>query len=291
MRFGLDSEYTRLTSVLLYVPDEVIADHPAPEEVQHLAPVDHGKLSLEFAALIDSYDKLGIAVTILPHPDDPSDSSHYNMMFCRDLLFMTPQGAILANMAHATRQSEPAHAATGLEHAGIPVLHRISGEGRFEGADALWIRKDLVAVGVGNRTNREGYEQFRNILAGFNVEAVALPSTQRTTQHLLGSVQIVDKDLALVRSALVSPETTAFLLRNGFRIVSIPENHEVRTRQAMNIVTIAPSKVFMTAGCPETKEMYLDTGIDVAAELHISQLINGAGGLACATGTLARNSS
>jgi N-dimethylarginine dimethylaminohydrolase len=259
--------------------------------VQHLAPIDHKKLSLEFAALTGSYNKLGIAVTLLPPPADPSESSHYNMMFCRDLLFMTPKGAILANMANATRKTETAYAAAGLDSADIPVLHRISGEGRFEGADALWIRKDLVAVGVGNRTNREGYEQLRKVLTGYNVEAVALPSTQRTTQHLLGSVQIVDKDLALVRTALVSPETITFLRQNGFRIVAIPENNEVRTRQAMNIVTVAPSEVFMTAGCPETKKIYLDAGIDVAAELHISQLINGAGGLACATGTLARSSS
>lgn len=46
----------------------------------------------------------------------------------------------------------------------------------------------------------------------------------------------------------------------------------------------------MAAGCPETKQIYRNAGIEVVAELPILQLINGAGGLACATGILARKS-
>lgn len=291
MRFGLDSEYSRLTSVLLHIPAAVIADLPEPSSVQHQAPITYKKLLPELAAVTDSYRSMGIETHLLPQPDDPTDSSHYNMMFCRDLLFMTPTGVILANMANTTRRPEVCHAARKLTAAGVPILHTVTGNGRFEGADALWIRNNLVAIGVGNRTNHEGYAQIKQILDGLNVEAVALPSTQKTTQHLLGTMQIVDRDLAVVREELVSGEAIRFLRHQGFRIVPVPENCEVRTRQAMNIVTVAPSTIIMAAGCPETKDIYLKAGIAVVAELQISQLINGAGGLACATGTLARNSS
>lgn len=291
MRYGLDSEYSRLTSVLLYLPAAVIANHPEPETVQHLAQISSERLSLELAAVIDCYKNLGIDINIIPQPDDPADSSHYNMMFCRDLLFMTPKGAIMAQMANQTRKQEVHHAARKLTEAGVPILHTIAGEGLFEGADAIWINKNLVAVGVGNRTNLEAYHQIRKILAIINIEAVALPSTQQKTQHLLGSVQIVDKDLALVREELLSPEIIVFLVKHGFRIVNIPESCEVTSIQAMNIVTVAPGRIIMTASCPKTKQLYLNAGVEIAAELQISQLINGAGGLACATGTLARNSS
>lgn len=289
--FGLDCEYAPLTAVLLYKPSPAIAAHPDPARIQHNAPIDHTILSRELDILIALYHSLQIKVQLIPQPDDPSDVSNFNMMFCRDLLFMTPAGAVLANMANATRCGETAHAARTLDRAGIPLLGVISGEGRFEGADALWIHKDLVAVGVGNRTNLEGYQQLKTILAEIGIETVSLPSTQQTTQHLLGSVQIVARDLAFIRTELVASEGVSFLAGHGFRIVAVPENSEVRCRQAMNIVTIAPAKIIMTTACPETRQLYESAGVDVVAELSISQLINGAGGLACATGTLARNCS
>jgi N-dimethylarginine dimethylaminohydrolase len=289
MHFGLDSEYAELTSVLLYKPGSAIAGHPDPSSIQHLAPINHEELSEQLDGLISTFISLGVAVTLIDPPEDLSDNSNYNMMFCRDLFFMTQEGAILANMTHGTRKGEVCHAARRLEQTGIPVLHTVSGEGRFEGADALWINKRLVAVGVGNRTNMPGFEQIKAVLREQGIDSVPLPSTQKTTQHLLGSLQIVDKNLALVRKEIISPETITFLENQEFRIVGIPENLEVRSRQAMNIVTVAPRRVIMTAGCPETRRIYLDAGIEVVAELMISQLINGSGGLACATGTLARS--
>jgi N-dimethylarginine dimethylaminohydrolase len=290
MNFGLDSEYAELTSVLLYKPEPAIAAHPDPSAVQHLAPINHEELTRQLDRLIETFTFLGIHVTLVDPPEETSDTSNYNMMFCRDTFFMTPKGAVLANMANETRRGEVSHAARTFAKAGIPVLHTVDGDGRFEGADALWVNKGLVAVGVGNRTNMPAFMQLQTVLRKQGIDSVPLPSTQRATQHLLGSLQFVDRDMALVREGIISPQTLTLLEKHDFRIVRIPESIEVRNRQAMNIVTVAPGKVIMTAGCPETREKYLDAGIEVIAELPISQLINGAGGLACTTGTLARKS-
>lgn len=290
MNFGLDSEYETLAAVLLYKPAAAIGNHPEPASIQQLAPLSHEELTAELDGLISCYSHLGIEVILIDPPADHSDCSNYNMMFCRDLFFMTPKGAILASMANETRRGEVRHAALTLAAAGIPLLHTIAGEGRFEGADALWIDKELVAVGVGNRTNWGAFEQLKTVLARQGVTAVPLPSTQQATQHLLGSLQIVDRDLALVRAGIISPETITFLEKHAFRVIRIPENLEVSSRQAMNIVTVAPRRIIMTADCPLTKRLYLAAGIEVVTELPIGQLINAAGGLACATGTLARKS-
>lgn len=288
MHFGLDSEYGELTSVLLYKPEPAIAGHPDPRAVQHLAPIDHVELTTQLDGVVGTFSSLGISVNLIEPPEDPSDPANFNMMFCRDLFFMTPEGAILSNMANETRRGEVSHAARAFAKAGIPVLHRIDGEGRFEGADALWIDRKLVAVGVGNRTNMEGFEQIKAVLGKQGIDTVPLTSTQQRTQHLLGSLQFVDNDMVLVREDIVSPELLTFLAKHDLRIVRIPENPEVRNRQAMNIVTVAPRRIVMTADCPESRMIYLEAGIEVVAELPISQLINGAGGLACATGILAR---
>jgi N-dimethylarginine dimethylaminohydrolase len=287
--FGLSSEYGPLAAVLLYVPGPAIGDHPDPAAIQHLRPIDHAALAREFDAVIRTFEGLGIEVLrIEPGPEPDDRLSLFNMMYCRDLFFMTPRGAILANMAHPVRQREPQYAGRTLAAHGIPLLHSVAGPGRFEGADALWLDANLVIVGVGNRTNQEGFEQVREVLAAMNVACLPLPSRQTATQHLLGSVQLVDERMALVRSGIIDPEVVRFLRDRGFTVVDIPENAEGTTRQAMNLVTVAPGTVIMTAGCPETRRLFERAGLRIAAEVEIDQLINGAGGLACATGIVAR---
>lgn len=292
MRFGLNSEYGRLSTIILYVPGAEIGNHPQPAAIQQLRPIDAELMAKESAVVSDTFTGLGVQVQLIdPTPLTADRSYLYNMMFCRDLFFMTPAGAILASMANETRRSEVLYAARILKRLGIPIIHEVSGEGRFEGADALWINTKLVAVGVGNRTNRAAFEQVSRILGDTGIACVSLPSCQTTTQHLLGSLQIVDRDLALVRSDITAPEVPNFLRQHGYTIVNIPENCEVATRQAMNIVTVAPRTIIMTAGCPETRQLYLDAGLTVTAQLEISQLINGAGGLACAAGIVSREDS
>lgn len=287
--FGVCSEFQRLRSVLLHKPGPEIGNHPNPAAIQHLRPIDHAAMKREFAAIVEAYVALGIQVRFIdPTPIGTDHTYLYNMMYCRDLLFMTPRGAIISRMANDTRKEEVTYAERTLSANGIPILGRISAPGTFEGADALWISERLVAIGVGNRTDSHAFEQLQSLLAGIKVEAVALPSYQASTQHLLGSVQIVDGDLALVRHEIVDARVEPFLKEHGFRVIPVPENQEVRSRQAMNIVTIAPGTIIMTAGCPETRTLYEKAGLTVAAEISIDQLINGAGGLACATGILAR---
>jgi N-dimethylarginine dimethylaminohydrolase len=286
---GVASEFGTLTAVLLHRPGPAIANYPDPVAIQHLAPIDYEGLMREYDAIIATFSGLGVAVHLVdgtPLSDDPW--YRYNLMYCRDLLFMTPGGAILGRMANDTRREEPRYAARALAAAGIPVLAEIEGAGTFEGADALWLRPDLVLVGVGHRTNQEGYTQVARVLTAQGVACLAVPSYQTRTQHLLGTVQIVDRDLALVREEITDAAVSRVLTSQGVQVVTVPEHPEVVTRQAMNIVTVAPRTILMTAGCPATRARYAQAGLTIAAELELNQLLRGAGGLACASGILAR---
>jgi len=289
-RFGADTEYGRLSAVLLHVPGPEIGGHPDPASIQHLGPIQHPALVREFDHIIAAFRSLGIEVVLMdPAPLGPDRCYLYNLMYCRDLFFMTPQGAILANMANGTRSEEPLYAGRALESLGIPLLHAVCGEGRFEGADALWLRKDLVLVGVGNRTNYHGYQQIQSVLHAQGVECLPVPSYQTQTQHLLGTLQPVDRDMVLLRHEIADHDIARFLETRAFTVVRIPENREVQTRQAMNIVTAAPRTILMTAGCPETRMLFERAGLTIAAELELTQLMQGAGGLACAASILARD--
>jgi N-dimethylarginine dimethylaminohydrolase len=287
--FGLKSEYKKLTSVLIYKPGKEIHNYPDPAEIQQLRPIDHDLISKEYKNIISTFENLGVTVVqIDPAPITEDRWYQYNMMYCRDLLFMTPKGAILSNMANSTREHEVHYAERTLITNGIPVLHKIDGAGRFEGADALWVNKKLVVVGVGNRTNTSAFQQIRDQLSTMDVECVALPSYQTKTQHILGTVQFVDSNLVLVRHEITDDEVIRFLEYQNFEVIKIPDNIEVRTKQAMNVVTVSPRNIIMTDGCPETKSIFQNAGLTIAAELDLTQMISGAGGLACATGILAR---
>jgi N-dimethylarginine dimethylaminohydrolase len=100
--------------------------------------------------------------------------------------------------------------------------------------------------------------------------------------------QIVDKDLALIRRKFATDDVIRCLESYGFHLIKIAETEEITKNQAMNIVTIAPRKIVMVANNPLTKRIYEKNGIEIAAEVEVSELIKGAGGLGCATGILCR---
>jgi N-dimethylarginine dimethylaminohydrolase len=200
---GYDSEFARLKHVQLYIPPKKDLKIASPEKVQHLRAIDWKTLRREFASLEKVFRRNGVRVSKLSA--DSFDKSSANLMFTRDHFFMTPWGAILGRMASPVRAGEEKWAQKSLAEAGIPILEMIRGRGTFEGADALWLSSRLVVIGLGNRTNREGFLQIKKLLREFDVEvrSVRLP---REVQHLLGLLQVVAPRLALLRST-IAPNT------------------------------------------------------------------------------------
>lgn len=287
---SVSSEWQTIKEVILYIPNP---GTPAVEDVnsiQHLDDIDFWKLAIQLKNLAQCYEHFGIKVHFARHvklSQEPTNNYYYNLMFCRDLFFMTPEGAIVSRMGSKVRAGEEKHAARTLADLGVPVLRTISGNGTFEGADALWVSPNLVAVGVGKRTNESGFRQLQDALQaqGVNCIKVNLPSR---IQHTLGILQMVDSDLAVIRGELMPSETKEQLRQLGFKLIELEETKSVRQNQAMNFVTISPRRIVMVAGNPETKRLYEDNGIEVAAEVDVSELLKGAGGIGCATGILSR---
>lgn len=285
-------EFAPLEAVLLHRPGPEVEAAADPAAVLYERPIVARTMDEEYEGLARLFVSLGVKTHWIWPELGPKDDrlALYNMMYCRDLFFMTPRGAILSRMASPVRRGEVAHARKALQTLGIPILHEVGGEGTFEGADALWVADDLVAVGVGKRTNSAAFAQLTVVLAADKVRCASLPPPERT-QHLLGGVQFVDRGRVLVRTGIVDDVVTAFLRGRDLEVIAVPESTEVRTRQAMNVVVVAPGALVMSADCPETRALYENAGLRVAGEAPISQLINGGGGLACATGILSRSPS
>ena len=285
----VDSEYKRLKAVLLYCPGKEVNDIDDPNAVQHIARIDVDQIAREYQKLAEVYRSFGIAVHFI-EPDSLQSGKRldkYNMMFARDLVFNTKEGAVIARMGSTVRAGEEKFAAHALARLALPINKTIGGTGLFEGADALWLDPKTVIFGLGPRSNREGLLQVREVLRQQGVEAleVDLPAG---TQHLLGILQIVDEKLAMVRTQIASKRLIDILKGKGVSIIDVAESEEVTVRQGMNTVTVKPRTIVMPTNCPGLKRLYEANGITVAAGVDITQLLNGAGGIACATAILAR---
>lgn len=288
--YRLDSEYKPLKAVLLCRPQIEIGGIACPRDVLHAGKIDYIHFSKEYDDLIKLYKKLKIKVYLVdPRKIKGTDDRYiFNLIYARDLFFMTPKGAILSKMSEAVRQDEVRYVERALRRRKVFIRKSIQGSATFEGADALWVNGRLVIVGVGKRTNQEGFLQLKEELKRDCVACVSVPAPQ-SSLHLLGALQFVDSNLVLVRGNLISPGTLELLKRNKIEAANIPENGELTKNEAMNFVTIAPREIIMPAACPRTKKIYERLGIKVAAEAQTAELVKGAGGLACATGILCRS--
>ena len=149
---GICSEWSPLRAVLLHRPGPELTASDNPDAVQMLAPLDLAAARAQHAAIARAYRDAGVVV----HDVRPDIQPSPNQMFVADLMFMTPEGAIVGRPASVVRAGEERWVARRLADLGIPILRTIRGNGVFEGADAMWLDRKTVLIGKGLRTNAEG---------------------------------------------------------------------------------------------------------------------------------------
>ncbi len=189
---GVAGEWQTLRAVLLHEPGEELSASADPDAVQMLAPLDLGRAREEHAAMAEAYRRAGVTV----HALIPPEPARPNQMFLADLLFMTPEGAILARPASTVRAGEERQVARRLADLGIPVLRSLRGTATFEGADAAWIDGDTVLIGRGLRTNDEGIAQVGSLLREMGVTVIPVDLWYYSTMHPMGMLRFGDRNLA-----------------------------------------------------------------------------------------------
>ncbi|MBW2260642.1 MAG: amidinotransferase [Deltaproteobacteria bacterium] len=272
---GVQSEWAPLRAVLLHAPGAEIAASADPGAMQWLAAADPDLARAQHDALSSAYRSAGVTV----HLVDPPSVPPINLLFVADLLFMTPEGAIVGRTASTVRAGEERLAARALAILGIPILHTVRGAGVFEGADAAWLDPGAVLLATGLRTNEEGARQVEAVLRdlGVRVRRTTLPGG---TMHLMGQLRFADRALAIAWSQRLDPATSPILTEHGYEILSIPSGEEAVAGYALNLVTLGPRSVLMPAGNPATQSFLEDAGI-ACRTVDVSELLKGAGGWPC----------
>jgi arginine deiminase len=278
---GLSTEWSPLEAVLLHRPGPELAAAD-PDTVQLLDAVDLDRARRQHDALAAAYRDAGVAV----HYVEPDRIPPPNLIFCADLLFLTPEGAIVGRPASTVRAGEERFVARRLAALGIPILRTVRGTGTFEGADAAWIDPRTVLLANGLRTNAEGAAQVRALLSEMGVEVVpaGLPYG---AMHLMGQLRFAGADLAVAWPGRVPYAAVEALRGRGYRVLFLPDEREARRGMALNFVTLGPRRILMPAGNPVTQAFFEAAGI-TCHTVVVDELVKAAGGVGCLTGVLRR---
>ena len=288
--FGVNSEYKRIKHVVIGDPTlvSIAKANTDPEGYQLLEKVNYVQLVRQKAKYLKLLSDLGITVSQIVQVGNNDEIVHPNIIFARDLFAMTPFGAILSRPATVVRAGEEKGMLEFFVEQDIPVILQIF-YGYFEGADFLWAKPDTVLIDTSSRTNLTAFRLIEGICDYAGITTVRVSLDKPGNQHLLGVCNIIDDRLACVRVDKAPPILLSTLKSYNYKVIELYETDEVKYKQAMNLVCVAPREIIMPSDCLATEKLYRDKieGIKIH-KIDVSEIRKMAGGLACMTGIVHR---
>ena len=286
--YGAQSMVGRLRRVVMRRPGEEMA--AADSAAWHYAaPIDLDEARSVHDAFADALRAWDVEVL---YHDEPlpglADST-----FVFDPALVTDRGAILLSMGKERRRGEEEPLARTLQACGVPIHGRLVGAARCEGGDTMWLNHDTLAVGRGFRTNAEGVQQLRELLASLGVTVLDydLPyfAGPEACLHLLSLISPVDEDLAVAFPPLMPTALWSDLRRRGMRLLEVPEE-EFRNTQATNVLAVAPRRCIMLDGSPVTRRLLEEADCEVVTFPGEPLSFKAEGGPTCLTRPVWRDS-
>ncbi len=280
---GVDSEYATLRDVVVHRPGDELSASVDPEAVLMLDRLDLNRAQDQHDIMVQTYRDHGVEV----HFVDPTVTPSPNQMFCADLVFMTPEGAIMARPASSVRAGEERWVARRLADMGVPILRTLTGNATFEGADAAWLDTNTVMIGRGLRTNMEGALQVAEMIEDIGGEAIIV-DLPFGTMHFMGMLRIVDQDLAIVWPRRTPHAVVEALRDRHIEVAFLPKSDEFENQSAFNFVTLGPRKILMVGDNPTAANFYQSIGIEVIG-VPCDELRKAAVAVGCLSGIITRD--
>jgi dimethylargininase len=230
---------------------------------------DGGGPDPEFHALLAEHEAyvaalrgLGLEVDVLPPAGDFPDS-----VFVEDPALVFTDGAILLNLAAASRAGETALLGPVLEDRFEPVL-RMRGPGHADGGDVL-VLPDRVLIGLSGRTDREGAEELIGLLAQLGKRG-EIAETPPGVLHFKTGCSLIDEETVFALPQML--DLPAFA---GLRVIPVPAGEE----KAANKLRIRDAAL-IGAHFPKSREIIEAHGIRTIP-LAVEQIGRIDAGLSC----------
>lgn len=280
--WGVCSEVDPLRDVLMRRPGTEMEKFDW-QAARFKAPIDVKRFRAQHDALADIYSDHGVRV----HYIEEQRSDRPNALFCRDLVFMTPEGAIVTRPAMEARRGEERFAAKKLADLGVPIIRTVCGSATFEGAMGLWIDRHTVVLASGVRTNREGYEMVEGELRRMGVTDILHMQIPYGHAHIDGLLNMASQEVAMIHASQVPYDVCDALKKKGIKLLECPSQIEAKEGLAINFVAIEPGLVVMPAGNPRSQELLEQNGIKVIP-VQFDEILKGYGAIHCCTAFLKR---
>ena len=208
-------------------------------------------------------------------------------VYMHDPLLITARGGIPLRMRKPIRAPEPAHAREELERLGVPILGELPDGAYADGGDRLWVADDLMAIGLGYRTNRAGAAAVAE-LSGVAVATYDLPHHQGPTHvlHLQSLISAVTEELCVVYEPLAPVRLLEDLRERGRRRLAI--DGDSYAAMGCNVLAVRPGVVVMVDGVPAVRRALEREGVEVHVYDGSELSLKGDGGPTCLTAPLLR---
>ncbi len=273
-----DSEVGKLNDVLMRRPGKEIeiVNITNFSHFRWKAPMNPEIAREEQDNLAQIYRDNGVRVHYVERQRDDKP----NALYMRDLVLMTPEGAIVCRPGIPARRGEERYAAEALSKLGVPIIKTINGDGFFDGACALWVDRHTVIIGTGARANKSGAEQVMNELKNMGVTDFLHMSIPYGHAHLDGLINFVDIKTAVLFPWQVPYDVVKPLLDKGFNIIELTDLKEIKLNMCTNVVALEPGKILMPSGSPNTRKKLEKNGIEVI-DVKMNEIMKGWGSIHC----------
>ena len=273
--WGVESEYGRLTDVLVCPPDNF---RWLPTSAISRATLESGrrfdpKAALaQHAELIAAYEQAGVAVHRLE-----ADAALPYQVFARDSSAMTPWGAFVTQLKQWWRRGEYAPVIRFYQDHGIPIW-RMATAGAIEGGDVMIVEPGSVVIGSGEERTED--PAARQLAAWFEAEGweARVEPIPGVFVHIDVLMAVLGPKLAAVCTGLVSGGLVRWLTEKGFDILEVPS--EDAFALGVNAISLGEDRVLTGAGARSLNEQMRARGLELfAPDLEMFTL--GGGGAHC----------
>ena len=222
--------------------------------------IDVAKAIAQHQAYQDCLTELGVRIVSLPAEPALPDA-----VFVEDPAVVVDEAAIISNMGAPSRRPELASLASALAH--YRPLKFLAEPATLDGGDVLRIGRSIF-VGLSRRTNRDGIEQFANLLGphGYQVKPIEV----RGCLHLKSACSYVGNNIVLVNRSWIDAEPLS-----EFELLDVPEEEPAAANALLlNDVIIMP------ASFPRTRALLEKRGFHVRT-IDVSELQKAEAGVTC----------
>lgn len=203
----------------------------------------------------------GLSVDVMEPDENYPDS-----VFIEDTAVLTPEFAVITNPGHYKRQGEIFAVEVKMREL-YSSIYYIKSPGTMDGGDVMKCNGHFI-VGQSARTNKEGIQQFREIVAGYGYEVTIVRLT--SILHLKTGVTCLGE-----KQVLISADLKDNPVFEGFKKILVPEDESY----AANSLEVN-GKILIPKDFPKTRQLIEHSGFKTKS-IDVSEFRKLDGGLTC----------